>query len=737
MFPPPHPTASFPYRIVTKVGEGGMGAVYRAEDLDLGRAVAIKVIKPEHVARLRGPAAQLAVDRFLQEARAAAALSHPGVTMVHRIGTECGWPYIAMEWLEGRTLEELLADEPQRFSIPQAVRVALEVLAVLEVAHTAGVVHRDIKPANLMLVANGRVKVTDFGIARVRGSKLAHTQAGVIMGTPQYAAPEQLLGQASDCRVDLYALASVLYEMIVGRPPFEAATIYELIHAVHDTMPAPPSLVVARVPPAIDAIIARALAKRPDDRFGSAAEMAAALQPFSSSAITKASGVGLPVPASSFVPVPVLVAEGSAPRALVASTMRRWPATALGRQLTRSLLDRVLERPLHARAFCGGLDAGGTCLLIADGIVFAAFDPATGRIGDAAIESLPEQVDATLYAIPAEHDARVVGLVASLLAPPRSEATTFDASIVELGQLGRKLAAEGFDGALRFALGDEIGFALFSRGQRVLDLFSQGWPISPVARRWEEWIGASGATASVDPVRHAFPSITFRRQLRDLSLEVVRPEIDPTSSVRSDTRTAAKALELRPRPSATADLRRGESTLQTLVVADPIHDAARWVLTELAPQFVTFGRASHWKGLIDPLARVREVCLHHAPENLCSESAFDVVTYGADHQVLHVIDRVALGTKAAVDALLARAITLKTTLGHAELGAAILIAPRFEEEALAGYLDGLRGARKRSMFSGLDALSHKEGFVRLGARSGIHVLLIEENNGERRPLVFE
>jgi hypothetical protein len=161
------------------------------------------------------------------------------------------------------------------------------------------------------------------------------------------------------------------------------------------------------------------------------------------------------------------------------------------------------------------------------------------------------------------------------------------------------------------------------------------------------------------------------------------------------------------------------------------------VLTELAPQFVRFGRAGRWKGLVEPLARVREVWLHHAPGNGHGDAGFDAVTYGADHQVLHVIERVALGTKATVDGLIRRAIALKTTLGHAELGGAILIAPRFEEEALGGYLEALRGAKKRSVFSGLDALSHKEGFVRLGARSGLHVLLIEETDGERRPLVFE
>ncbi|MGE0397032.1 MAG: serine/threonine-protein kinase [Kofleriaceae bacterium] len=734
MFPPAQPTASFPYRIVTKVGEGGMGAVYRAQDLDLGRDVAIKVIKAEHLAALRGPAAQLAVDRFLQEARAAAALSHPGVTMVHRIGTEDGRPYIAMEWLDGRTLEDLLADEPQRFSTPQAVRIALQVLSVLEVAHTAGVVHRDIKPANLMLIANGRVKVTDFGIARVRGSKLAHTQAGVIMGTPYYAAPEQLLGQAFDCRVDLYAVGSVLYEMIVGRPPFEASSIYELIHAVHEMTPEPPSSLVAGIPAGVDQLLAKALAKRPEDRFASAAEMAAALQPFEAGAITKISGAGL---ASSVPPLPrapVVLVEGTAPHDLVANIARRWPATVLGRQPTHTLIERALERPLHARAFCGALDAGGSYLLIADGILFAAFEPSTGSFGDAVIEAMPEEVDATLFAVPVGEDTRVVSLLASLLVPVSSHPAGLDVSMVDPAQLVRKLAAEGFDGALKLARGAELGFALFSRGQRVLDLFSKGWPISPVGRRWEEWIGESGATASVEPVRHAFPAITFRRQLRDLRLEVVRPEVGASSSVRSDTRTAARALELQPRAE---ELRRGESTLHALVVADPIHDAARWVLTELAPQFARFGRATRWKGLIEPIDRVREVWLHHAPMNGSESDRFDAVTYSADHEVLHVIERVALGTRAAVDGFLARTLSLKTARHHTQLGGAILIAPRFEEDALAGYLGALRAAKKRSVFSGLDALSHKEGFIRLSARNGLHVLLIEEADNERRPLVFE
>lgn len=207
--------------------------------------------------------------------------------------------------------------------------------------------------------------------------------------------------------------------------------------------------------------------------------------------------------------------------------------------------------------------------------------------------------------------------------------------------------------------------------------------------------------------------------------------------MRSDTRAEARALELRPRDGAHEELRRGESTLQALVVTDPIYDAVRWVLTELPTQFTRFGRTGRWKRLIEPIARVREVWLHHAGSTTGCGERFDAVTYGDDHQIQHVIDRVALGTKATVEDFLARAIALETKGAPGHLGGAILIAPRFEEDALAGYVEALRAASKRSMISGLDALGHKEGFVRLSSRSGFHVLLVEETDGERRPLVFE
>ncbi|MDP9120914.1 MAG: serine/threonine protein kinase, partial [Acidobacteriota bacterium] len=189
-FPPPQPTATFPYRIEAKIGEGAMGVVYRAVEPSLDRLVAIKTLRPELLGGESAVSREYLL-RFLQEAKAAAALSHPGATTIYRTGEEAGVPYIAMEWLSGRTLEELVR-QGGPLPVEQVLRLGLELLATLEAAHRAGVIHRDIKPANLVLLDDGRLKVTDFGIARAGASDM--TETGSIMGTAQYLSPEQAQG---------------------------------------------------------------------------------------------------------------------------------------------------------------------------------------------------------------------------------------------------------------------------------------------------------------------------------------------------------------------------------------------------------------------------------------------------------------------------------------------------------------------------------------------------------------
>src|SRR6266540_5006027 len=200
------------YLIVEPLGRGGMAAVYRGTDRVLGRTVAIKVLNPELAEDQRF------VERFRHEARAAAALNHPGVVGVFDTGSDGDQHYIVMEHLEGRTLAEVLRDE--RLLPPErALSIAAEVAEALEAAHRAGLVHRDVKPSNVMIMPNGTVKVMDFGIARAAAGA-SFTQTGMVMGTATYFSPEQARSDPVDARSDIYSLGAVLYEMLTGRPPF-------------------------------------------------------------------------------------------------------------------------------------------------------------------------------------------------------------------------------------------------------------------------------------------------------------------------------------------------------------------------------------------------------------------------------------------------------------------------------------------------------------------------------------
>ncbi|MGW8380658.1 protein kinase [Streptomyces sp. ODS28] len=257
------------YTVGELIGEGGMAAVYEAYDTALKRTVAVKMMSTELVAHAAHR------TRFRREAEAAAAFQHPHVVAVHDVGEE-PVPYIVMERLYGQTLDHWLRQGPLR---PEAALACTsEVLDALHASHARGMVHRDIKPANVM-VDNSGVKVTDFGIARALYDAAAEnrlTQTGQAVGTPHYMSPEQFEGRgALDGRSDLYSVGAMLYELLTGAPPFDGDSVFQIGYK-HVTM-APPSLARtgARVHPALDALIARALAKDPDERFPDAAAMRA------------------------------------------------------------------------------------------------------------------------------------------------------------------------------------------------------------------------------------------------------------------------------------------------------------------------------------------------------------------------------------------------------------------------------------------------------------------------------
>jgi len=261
------------YRIVRRLGSGGMANVYLAEDQELGRRVAIKILNDRHAGD------EQFVERFRREAKNAAGLSHPNIVSIYDRGEEMdGRYYIAMEYLDGRSLKELIVARGPA-PIPIAIDYARQILAALRFAHRNGVIHRDIKPHNILVDTEGRVKVTDFGIARAEQAGAQQmTEAGSIIGTAQYLSPEQARGTQVDKTSDLYSLGIVLYELLTGTVPFNGETPVEIAMKHLSAAPEPPSAKRDEVPHALDMVVLRALAKDPRDRYQSAEEMDADLE---------------------------------------------------------------------------------------------------------------------------------------------------------------------------------------------------------------------------------------------------------------------------------------------------------------------------------------------------------------------------------------------------------------------------------------------------------------------------
>lgn len=258
------------YQIRRELGQGAMGIVYEGFDPAIQRRVAIKTLKRSNLERTES--AEI-LTRFEREAQAAGRLSHPNIVPIYEYGQDDGTAFIAMEFIEGRELKDYF-DKGERFPIREIQRVMGQLLDALDFSHRRGVVHRDIKPANIILLQDGTVKVTDFGIARIESSTL--TQAGSVLGTPAYMSPEQFSGQTVDGRSDIFSAGVVLYQFLTGERPF-TGTFSTIMHKVLKENPLPPSELNVQAPRGFDAVVAKALAKRPDERFQTAAEFKGAI----------------------------------------------------------------------------------------------------------------------------------------------------------------------------------------------------------------------------------------------------------------------------------------------------------------------------------------------------------------------------------------------------------------------------------------------------------------------------
>jgi len=293
-----------PYRIVSSIGSGGMGAVFLADDTRLGRRVALKILPPALAFEPE------LMQRFEQEARLASALTHPNVATIYEMGLDESDPkrplrFLAMEYVEGRPLSERVREGPLK--TPEIIAIASEIADALDDAHSKGIVHRDIKPANLMLTTRGRVKILDFGLAKQAAAPnsqetLLMTSVGVVMGTIAYMSPEQALGRDVDARSDLFSLGVVLYEMATGRIPFSGANAQETMAHLLQSMPEATARFNYDVPPELDRVIRKCLEKDAGRRYQSARELLVDLKN-----LDRDTGSGGTAPSVDLHPAPALI----------------------------------------------------------------------------------------------------------------------------------------------------------------------------------------------------------------------------------------------------------------------------------------------------------------------------------------------------------------------------------------------------------------------------------------------
>ena len=337
------------YEVISELGRGAMGVVYKALDPTIGRTVALKTMRLD----VHGLETEDVFRRFKNEARAAGVLNHPNIVTIYDAGEQDGMFYLALEFIEGTTLHSVLA-EKRALSPEEIIQLSQQVCKGLDYAHSNGIIHRDIKPANIMITGNGTVKIMDFGIAKAGGGM---TSTGQVLGTPNYMSPEQVKGKPLDGRSDLFSLGVVLYEMATGEKPFVGQNVTTIIYKIVHENPIPPRDLDVTIHPGLSAVITKALAKSPDERYQLGAELAHDLENYKSTANLNGSAV-MSAAQSENTQVLAAVAVGSgsaaaAPARSKTSVMERTPTTSVYSP-KKGFLEVVIISVLMIAAAIGG-----------------------------------------------------------------------------------------------------------------------------------------------------------------------------------------------------------------------------------------------------------------------------------------------------------------------------------------------------------------------------------------------
>lgn len=742
---PDEASRTFPYEIERQVGEGSMGAVYLARETNLDRKVAIKTLRGDFLEELEEEARDEATSRFLQEARAIAKVSHRNIVSIYRLGTERGAAFIAMEWLEGRSLEEIL-EEDDSIEMERIGRWIVELLEALDAAHSHDIVHRDIKPGNVMIEPGDHVKLTDFGVAQVRDSKLVQTQTGSMIGTPLYAAPEQLSDSRVDRRADLYSAGVLLYKLLTGEVPFYDSNVVKLMQIIMKKQPPPVREKNPMIPEPIADVVMQALSKQPSERFSTAREMAEVLVealPDVSASVAGNSSMGAvsTSPGESNARIEVaetVVASGTTPADLVASTVTDWKPRALGPTRVERLLERLMESPVHADAFSGAARFDDRIVLVSRGLVYGAIDIQSGRTGDVVLEEAPAEARATLFPVPERFESRrLIPGLSSLLHRPDRKHVGLETAYTDMVKLYRKLQDENFSGAVRLKSEDgrQLAFLLLDGGEPLLDIFSDGWESAPTDRRWQAWLGDRALRADVEGRRVVLSAATYRRELEDLRIEVDDGDVNEGQDVESTAATG----DLQVSPSSLDNRASRASTVWgDIYETDIAFQLLQWLRRDLGPYLEERNRTKGWKYLAGWTELIDQARLYHQLDRPDQGEAdfFDLVTFDGEDKVLHVARRMARGTVRTLNSFIDDVeAAKKARIETGDIGGAVMVADDFDEEAVEAYVERVRQEDSSWFFSLQESMTGYEGFVRIGSRRGFHLLLLRRVDRGFEPIM--
>ncbi|MFW5967535.1 MAG: hypothetical protein ACOCV2_08465, partial [Persicimonas sp.] len=430
--------------------------------------------------------------------------------------------------------------------------------------------------------------------------------------------------------------------------------------------------------------------------------------------------------------VPTAVVDSSERIGLAVETASRWEATPLGERSTDQLLERLLEAPLHTDPFAGAARLGDAFFFIAHGLVYGAVDVGNGQVGDRVHEALPERAPATLYPVPDSLSPATVMHLASLLYRPQRQKEDLDNRITDLPRLAERLEDQEYDGAVCLETDTGVAYLLLHKGRTLLEVFGGDWPADPRQRPWQRWIGEKAVTAHVEKRRTVLPAITYRRELADLEFERVSESDDQTDH----TEGSKGALRVVSRGAGHRE-GRASTIWRDIYRSDRNYQLLRWMLHDLDDYLRERRRFEEWKYLSEWLELIERARLyHHLPRpGESNRDFFDLVTFDEDDKVLHLARRLASVGRTELEELIDD-VTAQKKARHdtGDIGGVILMADHFEEDFHDAYRDHLEEVRKSWMFSLQDSVTGYEGFIRIGARRGFHLLPIQYEGGAFNPL---